>query len=242
MRDIRVNALVIRAINYSENDKLLTLLTLERGKITARIRGCKSPKSKLRISSSPLSFGEYILSCKYDKYLVTGCSVKENFYSIAEDLDKYYGASILLEMANKLIQEDEDCKDILVLILKMLKNITYTNINPHQLTIISMLNILKVTGFKIQDLDTSNDIKDTLCYFSLMDGSISSNNSIDSIRISSFAIDCIRKSSNQDIDVIEDYNYDSLVYRECISILDKYFTYQSEKNLKSTKALLNMIN
>ena len=46
MEGIKVNALMLRAADYGENDKILTLLTAELGKISAGIKGVKKGGGK----------------------------------------------------------------------------------------------------------------------------------------------------------------------------------------------------
>ena len=42
---MRTKALVLRAVDYKESDKILTLLPQERGKLTASARGCRKKGS-----------------------------------------------------------------------------------------------------------------------------------------------------------------------------------------------------
>lgn len=60
--EIKVNALMLRAADYGENDKILTLLTAEYGKISAAIKGVKKPSAKLKFAAQPFCFAEYILA------------------------------------------------------------------------------------------------------------------------------------------------------------------------------------
>ena len=57
-----VNALMLKAADYNENDKILTLLTAERGRITAGIKGVKKAGAKLKFAAQPFCFAEYVLS------------------------------------------------------------------------------------------------------------------------------------------------------------------------------------
>ncbi len=52
---------MLRATDYLENDKILTLLTAEMGKITAGIKGVKKAGAKLKFAAQPFCFAEYIL-------------------------------------------------------------------------------------------------------------------------------------------------------------------------------------
>ena len=50
---MRTKALVLRAVDYKESDKILTLLTQESGKLTASARGCRKKGSP--VAAGPLS-------------------------------------------------------------------------------------------------------------------------------------------------------------------------------------------
>lgn len=51
--EFKTDALVIKATDYKENDKLLNLFTPSRGKLTAGIRGVRKPKAKLAFAAQP---------------------------------------------------------------------------------------------------------------------------------------------------------------------------------------------
>lgn len=111
MAEIKVNALMIRAIDYGENDKILTLLTAELGKISAGIKGVKKAGAKLKFAAQPFCFAEYVLSQKGDKYTVIQAAETESFYELRTDVNKFYAASAVSEVANALCME-EDGNDI----------------------------------------------------------------------------------------------------------------------------------
>ena len=71
MEGIKVNALMLRAADYGENDKILTLLTAELGKISAGIKGVKKAGAKLKFAAQPFCFAEYILSKRGERYRQT---------------------------------------------------------------------------------------------------------------------------------------------------------------------------
>ena len=54
--EVKVNAIVIRAIDYKDNDRILTLYSLEKGKITAGIKGVKKAGAKLKFASEHFFF------------------------------------------------------------------------------------------------------------------------------------------------------------------------------------------
>lgn len=110
--EIKVNALMLRAVDYGENDKILTLLTAEKGRISAGIKGVKKPNAKLKFAAQPFCFAEYVLAERGGKYTVINCSECESFYDLRTDICKFYAASSVLEAASALTFEGDECSDI----------------------------------------------------------------------------------------------------------------------------------
>lgn len=104
----KINALMLRAIDYKDNDKILTLLSPELGKISAGIRGVKKAGAKLRFAAQPFCFAEYILVKKGDKYTVVQATENESFYDLRTDLNKFYAAACVCEVASALSYEGEE--------------------------------------------------------------------------------------------------------------------------------------
>ena len=108
MEGVKVNALMLRAADYLENDKILTLLTAERGKLTAGIKGVKKAGAKLKFAAQPFCFAEYILAERGGRYTVTQASECESFYELRTDVNKFYAASAVCETALALTYEGAD--------------------------------------------------------------------------------------------------------------------------------------
>ena len=110
--DTIVNALMLRAVDYNENDKILTLLTAERGKISAGIKGVKKAAAKLKFAAQPFCFAEYVLNERGGKYTVINATECESFYDLRTDINKFYAASAAVEAANALSFEGDECREI----------------------------------------------------------------------------------------------------------------------------------
>ena len=93
----KIKALVLRAADFKENDKLLLLYCGEYGKITASIRGVKKPGAKLKFAAEPFCFGEFMLSVKDGRYSVTNCTEIESFFSLRGDVVTYCCAGCVVE-------------------------------------------------------------------------------------------------------------------------------------------------
>ncbi len=112
MDNVKVNALMIRATDYGENDKILTLLTAEAGRITAGIKGVRKAGAKLKFAAQPFCFAEYILAERGGRYTVTQASECESFYELRCDVNKLYAASSVCEVAAALSYEGDDASAI----------------------------------------------------------------------------------------------------------------------------------
>ena len=105
--EIKTTAFVLACTDYKENDKLLTLFSAERGKMTAALRGAKKPTAKLKFAAQPFLLGEFILAEKNGFFTVTGASAIDAFYALRADVEKFYAASCMAETLRRVLQEDQ---------------------------------------------------------------------------------------------------------------------------------------
>ena len=85
-------ALVIREADYGENDKLLTLLTAERGRLTVCVKGGKSLKNKNLASSQLLCYSEFTVKERKGFYTLSEAALIEQFFGLRGDLDRFAAA------------------------------------------------------------------------------------------------------------------------------------------------------
>ncbi len=119
----KVNAIVLRAVDYGEYDKMLTLLSAEEGKISAGIKGVRKNGAKLKFAAQPFCLCEYVLSCRAGRNTVINASQTESFYDVRGDILKLYAASSACECAESLSLEGYDCGELFVLTVKALGEI-----------------------------------------------------------------------------------------------------------------------
>lgn len=150
--EVKVNALVIKAVDYKESDKILTLYSLERGKITAGIKGVKKSGAKLKFASEPFAFCEFILAEKAGRFTVIGASYLDSFFSLRTNLIKYYASSVILESVNRLTVENEPDAELFSMIINAVKNVNYQD--NELITLVEfLLKISDFSGYKIEKTD-----------------------------------------------------------------------------------------
>lgn len=125
--EVKVNAVVLRATDYGENDKILTLLTAEAGKITAGIKGVKKAGAKLKFAAQPFCFAEYVLARRGEKYTVINASENESFYDLRTEICRFYAASAAIEAADALAYEGDGYPELFYSLVKTLSAICEGN-------------------------------------------------------------------------------------------------------------------
>ena len=101
----KVNGVTLRAVNYKESDKILTVFTLEKGKITVSARGVRKANAKMKQISEPFCFAESIIAEKSGRFTVTEINSFDAFYPIRCDLVKYYAGMTALEITDAFLPD-----------------------------------------------------------------------------------------------------------------------------------------
>ena len=143
-------AIVIRTTNYRENDKILTLFSLEYGKISATLRGCNKPNAKLKFAGQLFCFAEFNLVQMGENFVVTNASEIESFFDVSKDYIKLSMGTSVLEVCDTILNSDEPNPTLFVEVLKAFKVLCFSELNPKAVIIKFLLDVFKITGYQIQ--------------------------------------------------------------------------------------------
>lgn len=84
---IKLSAIVIKATKSGENDKMLTLLSQEEGKVTVLAKGLMSLKHKSKSACAPLCYSSFVLKKVKDGfYTLISAELVESFRPLSEDV------------------------------------------------------------------------------------------------------------------------------------------------------------
>lgn len=170
MEEIKIFALCVRAEDYGENGKILTLITAENGKTVARIRSAKGPKSKLKQCAVPFCIGEYILTRgNGGRYVVTGCSVEESFFSLWTDVDKNVCGSIVTEALDRFVETGVGAHAELVQAVKSLYAISSAQTEPYVYGAHFLISLLPSEGIDITEFDLPHSVREAIKSISASD-------------------------------------------------------------------------
>ncbi len=98
---IRTKALVIRTANSGDNDRVLTAVSRELGKISIMAKGVKSLRNKNSAACGTLCYGDFVLKGGRELYSLSSADCVEGFYHLRDSVETlayaaYFAA--LLEM------------------------------------------------------------------------------------------------------------------------------------------------
>ena len=116
-----LTGMVLTAMSVGDYDKRITILTTERGKITAFARGAKRPNSQLMACSNPFVFGEFELNEGKNAYTLYKATVKNYFRELTMDPEAAYMGFYFMEFASYVCQENNDEKEMLKLCYQSLR-------------------------------------------------------------------------------------------------------------------------
>jgi DNA repair protein RecO (recombination protein O) len=106
-RSFRVNAVVLRHADWGEADRLVTLLTRERGKVRAVAKGARKIKSRKAGHLEPFTQVALQLAAGRDLAIITQAETLEAHLSLREDLLRTGYAAYVVELVDRFTYEDE---------------------------------------------------------------------------------------------------------------------------------------
>ncbi len=147
MAQEKVNSLVLRYADYSESSRMLTLFTLEHGKISASAKGCRRPKSALRSLTELYTLSELLLSGRTGRYTLTGGSLIDPFYDLRLDYERLNAASVMAQIANTVLPEEDPRPELFGLTARCLGLLAHEKLSPSQVLTYYSLQVLHLEGF-----------------------------------------------------------------------------------------------
>lgn len=116
-----VTGMVLKQAPVGEYDRRITLLTKERGKISAFARGARRQGSRFGASTNPFCFGIFKLYEGRDSYTVSDIEVLNFFEELMKDYVGAYYAMYFAEVADYYTRENNDEKEMLKLLYQSLR-------------------------------------------------------------------------------------------------------------------------
>ena len=170
MANVKLNGIILSEHNLGDFDKMLTMLTPGVGKISCVAKGARRPKSALLAGTQMFCFGEYLMYKGTNTYHINSVEPIEIFYNLRVDLDKLKYAVHINKIVQDVTHENQNCYQILQLLLNTLYTISETDKNLDLVLGIFKLRLLCLLGFAPNVKECVNcKEEENLQYFSLKD-------------------------------------------------------------------------
>ena len=142
-----VSGVVAKSTPVGESDRMLELITKERGRITVFARGCRRPRSPLVAYTRPFCFAEFTIIPGSSNHLKSAKSICF-FEDLPLDYEAYIYASYFMEFASYFVLEEMESTDVLNLLYLALKALTAKNKMPRKLVRFAFeMRMLVLGGF-----------------------------------------------------------------------------------------------
>lgn len=127
---LKTKGIVVKRMNYGEADRILTILTVDHGKIKAFAKGSRKILSRLGGSLEPFCLVDFIFHEGRNFYIVTAASVINHFENIHTDIDKTAKAFYIGELLDKFLEEKQNHPEVFELFKKFLEELEKLERDP----------------------------------------------------------------------------------------------------------------
>lgn len=145
-QSLTMMGMVLTAMPVRDYDKRITILTKERGKITAFARGARRTGSQLLAATNPFSFGEFEMYEGKSAYTLTKANITNYFRELVNDLDAVGLAFYFAEFAEYFCQENNDEREMLKLLYQSFRALESSKIPKELVRVIFELKAITING------------------------------------------------------------------------------------------------
>ncbi len=143
---IQVTGIILKQTPIGEYDRRICLLTKEKGKISAFVRGSRKPGSRLSSATNPFSFGVFKLHEGKSAYNVLEADIQNYFEDLRTDyIGAYYGM-YFAEIADYYTRENSDEVQMLKLLYQSLRALSVPSLTRELVRFIFEIKSIVING------------------------------------------------------------------------------------------------
>ena len=143
---IEVTGMVLKAVPVLEMDKRITILTKDRGKVSAFARGAKRQGSRFMAATNPFCYGTFRLYEGKSAYNLSDVRIEQYFEGLREDFEGAFYGMYFTDVADYYTRENNDEKEMLKLLYASWKALEKDAIPNELVQYIFEMKALAVNG------------------------------------------------------------------------------------------------
>ena len=227
---VKTKGIVLSETNFSESDKMLTVLTPDLGRITCVAKGARKMQSPILSASQIFAFSELVLfRSEGEMYYINSAELIEAFYALRTDYDKLEAAMFCVKFVKQNVCENQ----ISVNMLKLLLNSIYliaTGEKPIELVkSVFLLKSVCILGYT-PNFSVGDEDETTVSGYSMQKGELVYRASLDKslIHLSYDAVIAIRYIIQSDLkrvfsfqvreDVLNELAFFNKIYIQAVEV------------------------
>ena len=241
----RTEAIVLRTRNLGEADKILTLFTKERGKVSAVARGSRRPRNHLMGVAQPFTHSTFLIFRGKNLDSISQGTIINAWLYLREDLLKMAYASYIVELVDRLTEEYDPSERIYSLLVAVFERLCNDGLETRLVRFFE-LRFLRLIGLDPQlehcvgcdtvMTDTGHQLR-----FSPREGGVlcpdCQRRRTDALSLSLGAYQVMRWLSNADIDRLSVLQMPEAVADEVEETLRNFINFHLQRPLKSLEFL-----
>lgn len=237
MDEQKIKGIVISSKDYKENDKILTIFSLEKGVVYAKIVGVKKPGAKLKAAKEIFCFADFEIVSKGDFSTVTSANVIETFFNITSDIDKFYSGCTILEILKVVGRENQPNQALFIETLKILQMLAYENIDCKLIEMRFLIDIFSAMGYQLalsKCASCGEEFRQKR-FFLPSEGEIVCNycKSLDAIEISPLVHNALRLTADCELEKLKTLKLSDQATTSALNLLKENFKFRFDHELKT---------
>jgi DNA repair protein RecO (recombination protein O) len=242
-RSFRIEAIVLRHTNWGEADRILTLFSLEMGKLRALAKGVRKLRSRKAGHLEPFTRASLQLARTRDLPIITQAETLDAYMALREELLMPTYAALVVELLDRFTYEEGENRSLYRLLANTLERLSAGH-NPDLVLQFYELRLLDLVGFRPHLFQCANCGREILAqdqFFSAEHGGVlcpDCGRGIAKVRpVSVSALKYMRHFQRSSYSQASKALIPAAVYREIENLLQDYVTYHLERNLNTPSFL-----
>jgi DNA repair protein RecO (recombination protein O) len=241
MATYKTKGIILKRTNLGEADRILTIYTLDYGKIKVIAKGVRKIKSKLAGNLELFCLDDLVIAEGKNLDIVCGAVTEKCFFDLRNDLKATHTAYYLADVVDKLSEEEEPHKEVFEFLDNLLEEINGGNaaiLLPY-----FEIKFLKELGYKPElffCVACKAKIKNGRNFFDFDEGGLVCEKCRkDQLAISEKTIKLLRIFLEHNISYIKKIKINQKMLKEIEKITSNFLKINSQKEFKSERFIRN---